>query len=511
MKKIALHITAALLLAGVLASCDKDFEEMNRNPNAYVDPDVNQIFTYTIVRANGDEFENHRANLIYSGNMIQHFASFSYTGDKYTYSAEWSGAFFDRMFVDPIKELTQLLSLIPDDAENINKRGAVRVMRVYVFHRVTDLYGDVPYFEAGQGFLSDITKPKYDRQSEIYADMLKELDESARGFTTGAPTFGQADLLFNGDPDKWRKFANSLMLRLAMRLTKVDAAKAEEFAKKAIAGGVFELSDGIGAVLQHSDESQFERNPNSIPLIAQDLQGGNNPNNKLSKTFIDYLKSNNDPRLRIIAKLEATGDNNPANQKGLPNGSDASTIPPGTPITSYSNVNTSTILRHDAPSFFLTTAEVRFLLAEAAIRGWYNGDPATLYREGIRASMNTFNAYTALPSSNVAPVSDAELNAYLAAHPFNAGGTFEQKMEQIHTQMWVALFMNEIEAYANWRRTGYPVLIPVNYPGNVTGGTIPRRLRYNENEISANADNYRAALAQQGPDEFTTRIWWDKP
>src|SRR5215211_1710650 len=197
MKKILFNITAALLLAGVLGSCDKNFEEMNRNPNAYVDPDVSQIFTYSIVRANGDEFENHRANLIYSGNMIQHFASFSYTGDKYTYSAEWSGAFFDRMFSDPIKELTQLLSRIPDDATNVNKRGAVRVMRVYVFHRVTDLYGDVPYFEAGQGYLSNTYKPKYDKQSDIYADMLKELDESAQGFTAAQPTFGQADLLFN--------------------------------------------------------------------------------------------------------------------------------------------------------------------------------------------------------------------------------------------------------------------------------------------------------------------------
>ena len=98
----------------------------------------------------------------------------------------------------------------------------------------------------------------------------------------------------------------------------------------------------------------------------------------------------------------------------------------------------------------------------------------------------------------------------MAVNAFNPAGTMDQKMAQIHTQMWVALFMNEIEAYANWRRTGYPALVPVNYPGNVTGGTIPRRLRYNEGEISANAENYRAAVAQQGVDEFTTRVWWDK-
>jgi hypothetical protein len=106
-------------------------------------------------------------------------------------------------------------------------------------------------------------------------------------------------------------------------------------------------------------------------------------------------------------------------------------------------------------------------------------------------------------------VSPSAANAYLAANPF-VPGTFDQDMKQIHTQFWASLFMNNMEVYANWRRTGYPVLIPVNYPGNATGGTIPRRLPYPQSEASLNTVNYKAAVAAQGPDLFTTHVWWDK-
>jgi len=106
-------------------------------------------------------------------------------------------------------------------------------------------------------------------------------------------------------------------------------------------------------------------------------------------------------------------------------------------------------------------------------------------------------------------ISDDAIDDYLTANPYT-GGTFDQQMKQIHTQFWASLFMTNMEVYANWRRTGYPVLIPVNYPGNATGGTISRRLPYPQSEASLNTENYKAAVAAQGPDLFTTRVWWDK-
>ena len=151
--------------------------------------------------------------------------------------------------------------------------------------------------------------------------------------------------------------------------------------------------------------------------------------------------------------------------------------------------------------FFMTYAEVELLKAEAAQRGWHSGDAATHYANGIRAAMEYLSMYGA-----AADISGDAIDAYLAANPYDPANG----LKMINEQLWAAVLLNEYEAFANWRRTGYPELVPVNYPGNVTGGTIPRRLRYRENEAVANPENYNAVVAAQGPDEFTTRIWWDR-
>jgi Starch-binding associating with outer membrane len=511
--KIGILIICAVVLAAT--SCTKDFEELNSNPNEVTDPNLDYIFTYSIVRTNGQGFEMHRANLIYSSAMVQHFASLNgyWTGDKYTYSSEYSSAFFGSMYPAAIRELSQLVEFTSQDPELVNKHSASRIMRVYAMHRITDLYGDVPYTEAGMGYTNGVFKPKYDRQSDIYADMLKELDESASAFDGSKGTFGDADLLYKGDIAKWKKFAYSLMLRLGMRLTKVDAALAQQWVTKALSGGVFQDNSDLARLEHATGPEGINRNPTASQLLSEEIKdGGSTSNSKLSKTLIDFLKNNADPRLRVIARKENSGDNDPVNQQGLPNGYDNTTIqgfPGWTQMADYSDPNTLTMARADAPSILLSTAEVKFLQAEAAIRGWGSGDAQTLYNEGVTAAMSMMNMQ--IPSGgSVANITAGEIATYLGAHPFNTAGTEAQKMEQVHTQLWAALFFNAIEAFANWRRTGFPVLTPVNYPGNITNGTIPRRLRYPEAEAVNNTDSYQEAVAQQGPDEFTTRVWWDR-
>ena len=147
------------------------------------------------------------------------------------------------------------------------------------------------------------------------------------------------------------------------------------------------------------------------------------------------------------------------------------------------------ITGRDDPMFFMTYAEVELLKAEAAVRGWHGGDPATHYANGVRAAME----YLVMYDPN-AVIASADVDAYMAANPYDAA----TGMQQINEQIWAAVLLNEYEAYANWRRTGYPELTPVNYPGNVTGGTIPRRLRYREAEAVANPENYSAAVAPPG-------------
>jgi hypothetical protein len=294
----------------------------------------------------------------------------------------------------------------------------------------------------------------------------------------------------------------------------------EKWVKKAIAGGIMQSNDDI-AKLNHTDGTELNfywdgrelRGGEGVPPSAKGKGYG-----KMAQTFVEYLKKNNDPRLPFYITLwpgnadpsQLPTSTIPSKQKGLPNGYDYSSIKQlisgwtDDMLAEYSEINLNTIASNSTPTIFQSYAEVELYLAEASLRGWGPGDAKTHYENAVKASMAIETLYPGGMS-----VSDAAVNAYLEAHPYTAG-TFEEQMEQIHTQLWASLFMNNIEVYANWRRTGFPKLTPTNYPGNETGGKIPRRLPYPQSEASLNTENYNAAVQAQGPDLFTTRVWWDK-
>jgi hypothetical protein len=242
----------------------------------------------------------------------------------------------------------------------------------------------------------------------------------------------------------------------------------------------------------------------------------------LSEFMVDWLREHGDPRLGIVAALygpcatppceahrgSPVRSTNPDDQVGFPPGNDSQTIqshPRYDPAFgfrgSFSQVGPMLRQEND-PTFIQSYAEVEFMLAEAAVRGWHSGDPATHYANGVRAAMQHMALYDA---AGGADITDAEIDAYLAANPYDPS----RALEQINTQYWMAVFLNGHEAWANYRRTGYPALTQVNFPGNVTGGTIPRRNRYPTIEPVLNKANYDEAVARQGPDEITTRVWWD--
>lgn len=519
-QKRGLMLTGMLTAATMLVSCDDGFEEMNKNPNALTDPVLENVFTYNIVKTAGTGYENHRANLIYCGAIVQHFASLNtyWSGDKYLSNVEYYSAYFDTGYQNQVKEIEQIIALTKGNANLVNKYNIARIWRAYIYSRMTDLYGDVPYSQAGQGYLTNVYSPKYDKQSAIYADLLNELDQASTSLAAGKDAYGTADPVYASDITKWKRFANSLMLRLGMRLTKVDAASAQTYVKKAIAGGVMQSNDDI-AKLKHYDTNDNNRNLDGNTLKTQEYDATNlkgKANSKLSKTFIDFLQNSADPRLPYIATLwQGNADpstfatsSDPAVQKGLPNGYDNTTIKTliagwnDASITAYSEANLNYVASNTAPTMFQTYAEVELLLAEAAVRGWGDGQAAAHYNKAVTAAISMFSLYGAdIPASSI--------TAYLTKNPFTTVSS-DKQMEQIATQYWVVNFLNSYEAFANWRRTGYPVLTPTNYAGNDTGGTIPRRLKYPQSEASKNAAQYNAAIAQQGPDLFTTRVWWDK-
>jgi hypothetical protein len=299
------------------------------------------------------------------------------------------------------------------------------------------------------------------------------------------------------------------MVRLAMRMTKVDPTTAEQWVKTAAAGGTFTSNDD-NALLHHEDVPyNTVTNGNAWVLDGVDPDAS-----RVSEFFINLLKSKKDPRLRYIAtvasdpgNVDDKGNNDPAIQIGQPNGydvggstTDISTAPnyPGN-RNDYSIVNRNTFAKMDAPTFILTYGETQLLLAEAAQRGWISDDAETLYKSAVTASILQVN-------QTGASLTQTDADNYLAANPYNPAAA----LKQINEEYYVTTFMDEYEAWANWRRSGYPVLTPVNYFGNVTNGTIPRRFTYPAGEAATNGTNYNAAVADlDNGDVMTSRVWWD--
>ncbi len=322
-------------------------------------------------------------------------------------------------------------------------------------------------------------------------DMLNELNVAASALDASKPTYGGSDVLYSGDINQWKKMAYSLMLRLAMRMQKVDPGLAEQWANTAVSGGVFE-SNADNMIVIHGIGNDDNHNGFSRMLVD------NFNNHRISNTLIDMLTNTGDPRLDIYSE-PFDGASWP--QKGLPNGLDASTIvdsPGGGDYDSYAWYNRTLVTPLDAPMIHMTYSEIALLQAEAVTRGWITGDATALYEAGVAAGMTQWEVYAGI----VVP-DQTEIDNYLVNNPFDGS------LEMIGTQIWLTNFMNWYEAFSHWRRTEIPALIPVNYTGNETNGTIPRRMWYSVSELNTNTENYNAAVARQGPDNYTTRIWWD--
>lgn len=493
MKKSIFIILFALLFVG---ACDDGFEELNVNPTKPSQVAASNKLTALIKFISSERYDNWRAGMIYQSTMMQHIATTAgyWDGDKYTWNKGYASSLLDRYYGNAIKTAVDLqLQLNEEDAPE-EMKAIVRILRVFAFSRLTDLYGDVPYSEAGRAVIDGIFLPKYDLQSEIYPDLLKELEESAAALGSGTSGFGAADVIYQGDQAKWKRLANSLMLRLGLRLIKVDPAASEAWATKAIAGGVMTSNDDI-FYLQHD-----ANNKNGIGEV---FSADGNP--RMSETFINFLKDGADPRLPILAARRGDGSTASADLIGFPNGLDSQmllTMTGEENTDAYAEPNRGIITGETAPMIFQTYAEVEFMLAESNVRWNLAGDAEMHYNNGVTAAMKQLVLY-----GEDASIADGAITTYLTANPYDAANA----LEQINTQYWAATFLNEYETFSNWRRSGFPVLVPVNYPGNVTNGTIPRRLTYSESEQSNNPDNYAAAIAAQGPDVLTTRVWWDKP
>ncbi len=507
MKNISKYLFSWLLALAFFTACDDGFDEMNTNPVRLTSVDPTFQLNYAIIESSL-EYGNLTYETTIVRQMITPFTGVGTGGNLNQDNRSATQSNWQRYFRNIIKNVVDVVERTKDDPERINLYNMARIWRAYAFMVLTDTYGDIPYTEAGLAFLEGTVLPAYDPQEAIYNDILNELETAVAALDASQPIASQ-DVLYKGDVTRWKRLGNSLMLRAAMRLTKVNPGLAQQYAAKAVAGGLMQ-SNNDNAVVRH--------NANFRNAVGTNLNGGQAPFYYLDEEFVSYLKANNDPRLTVIAvryvgaksggeQTEANADRSFDAQVGMPQGYDNTTIPPVAEaaglasLFAYSQLDRTRLGNPEAPSFLVTYAQTQLLLAEAVFRGWAPGDAAALFASGIAAHMQQLASW---PGDT--DIAQSEIDAYIQAHPLEAATA----LEQINTQYWVASFLNGPEAWANFRRSGYPVVAPNPYPGSdLKTEDFIRRLTYPDSELTVNKEHVDQATSRQGPDVLDTRVWWD--
>ncbi|HKS07843.1 MAG TPA: SusD/RagB family nutrient-binding outer membrane lipoprotein [Gemmatimonadaceae bacterium] len=497
------RLKIALLAVGAISvtACETDLTDINTNPNSPTTAPATTLFTNATVTTMG-RFNGSFQTLSMTSLFAHHVAQVQYVEeDRGRIRPETIDALFLGVYTSELEDYEKVVAL-GTAANSPNTVGPARVMQSWVFQNITDLWGDIPFTEALKGDIGGPMKPAYDPQEDIYDSLLVRLTEAGATMNPASTDagLGSADPIYGGDVAQWRKFANVLRARMAMRMQKVDQAKAsaELTAAFAAPGGLF-TSNADNAVLAWPGDGIFN-NPWANNFSGRD-------DHRMAKTLIDTLLAFNDPRLPIYAQPTQA---NPLVYAGLPNGMDNTTVPPFFNTTSrpgaifYPGATTygtfGTSAGNAYPSNILTYAELCFIQAEAAERsigGLAPGAAAGFYNAGVTASIEQWGG------------SPAAATTYLG----QAGVTYvggAAGLQQIHLQKWIALFTQGSEAWSNWRRTGHPSTIVAGPSAYPEGIPLARRLPYPGSEQSVNAEALAAAIARQGADTYATRMWWDQ-
>jgi len=531
MKKILYKLSILTLGGALLLSSCKKFGDTNVDPTRSSNMDPSVQLTTAQLRFSGDLNVNERTSFMMTMPLVQHIAG--------SYSNRWGGGYYndpnimgilwEDSYGNDVVNIIDAVKRTTGIPEKSNLNAVCRIVKVYIFARITDLYGDIPYTEAGQGI-----KPKFNTQQEIYNDFFKELTEASAQLEAGKDVV-KGDVFYNGDIALWKKFANSLRLRLAMRLVKIDLAKAKTEAQAAYNAGVFTANSELCKTVHEDIRSQYEEAGKGYikgnAVSSAFFNGGATPG-RFTVPFLDQLRSTNDPRMKYMVKyyIDVPGGVPTARMDitdqvvaqigyfGVIPGhyiwndwanSFAITVPGVGAITVGNNDQKAQpanfLLRFNAPFLHLTYSEVELLLAEASVRfgASFGGSAAEHYRKGIKAGIEQLSLFPGGPA-----VPESEINTFTTGNALLAG----REIELINRQMWITLFLNGQEAYANWRRSGFPVLTPgAGVDETSESLTIPRRFEYPFTEEEQNNVNFQSALTGLGGlDSWNKRVWWDK-
>ncbi|MDR3236167.1 MAG: SusD/RagB family nutrient-binding outer membrane lipoprotein [Prevotellaceae bacterium] len=454
-------------------SCTDQLNEINANPNATEKPQAAYLLT-GVEKQGADLYWGTYYNLSSTLLFVQHWARIQYPEpDRYEFSntsAELT-TLWNTGYATLVTDLNTIIAF-PNEEANSNYKGIAQILRSWVFLLLTDTYGDIPYSEVGKTLV-----PKYDKQQDVYTGLLDELSQAAALLDASNGSIS-GDVIYKGDVAKWGKLAHSLRLRIALRIADRD----DNLAKQTIASlNVADLIASNDETFQFTFGSSPQHNPQSAHFDTRD-------DYRISKTIVDKLITLNDPRLPVYAQLPSDtsvyiGAGNGLSNSAAQNQGLSKTSLPG-----------AYFLQPNAPAVIYSYSEVLFNLAEAVARTYISGNAEDYYKQAITASLNQFKITNA-----------TDINTYLAQPSVQYDAANYKRA--IGEQKWIALFGQGPEAFTELRRLDYPQLTAG--PASVLEGKIPVRFFYPGTEQSLNKDNHAAAVASQGVDLLTTKLWFD--
>ena len=474
--KIILGLAVATSLVAA-QSCSKidEFGDINTNPNRATEPVPSALLTNVLSNlGNNLGWDQGGINTV-AGLYAQYFSETQYTeASRYakpTFNVDgyYTGALADLQTIIIYNTDAATSTKANQYGTNANQIAIARILKAQYFKFLTDAFGDIPYFTALKANNGSNT---YDKQQDIYPDIIKELKEASAQLNTSAPIAVQGDILFGGNISKWKKYANSLRALAALNLAKVNPTMGASEFNAAITAGVIESNSDNATIVYPG--GKFPQPFYNYYNITQ------RKDYAVSKSFTDRTSS--DPRRTQFG----------SSQVGFPYGlTRDQAVAFATANTNYANVLSPANRQATSPLTIIGAANMWLARAEAAQRGWTTENKVTVYGTGVQRSMEQWGVYNAI-----------DYAAYIASNP-------PTDLAAIATQEWISWYPNGMEGWNTWRRTGSPTLAPA--PGMPT---IPRRFPYGPNEYNLNLANVKAAgdryaVAGVSDSQFA-RIWWDQ-
>lgn len=552
-------------MAFTLSACsDSHMEEINTDETKVTNLDPNAQLTTSLLQTYGD-FSLMDTYRNYITGFTQHFAGgwnvTNYAGAVH-HEDDIARRIWDRYYEVAIKNLVDAIHKSEDKA---NLNAALRIHRVLLLSVLADTYGDIPASEAGLGYISGISTPKYDTVEEIYNWFFEELSACEAQLGTGSDRISGDVTSLGGEVAKWKKYANSLRMRYAMRISDVNPQKAQKEFEAAVGAGYI-ASAADDAYIKYSDSpftyydgaNDYDFRTNALGEILY----GQDPSSPtfVSSTLFYQMQNTSDPRLyricrhyynikrsqvkpdkeqnidltdEVLAYFKRAGiGEEPCNTgaawyENWMNVAETKEFPTlqkwaDNDANTYDNSDYRARLMRpclnidfempSCPGILFTYAEAELLLAEAKTKGWnVGGEAESHYEAGVRAAMEMLNNYY-LTSNKI---SSDEIDSFLARNPLS-----DNPKEAINTQAWILHLMNPSEAWANMRRSDYPAVLDRSRLGTFPGDgfvyddpdlSMPTRLRYPELEGQYNSINYHAAIERMGgTDDWHKSLWWDK-